>query len=623
MYYINQLINKMVLLCGLSLLFSCRSEPILDIEESVGMDQSIYIQMPDDVRLAIDISLPQKVNVGKRVPTLLRTTRYWRSEETVPAQTNKNPIVDAILDRGYAVVAVDARGTGASFGSRENEFSLAEAKDLAHVVDWVAVQSWSNGSVGTIGYSYDGNTAENAIFDASPALKAAVPLFTDFDIYSSIIVPGGLRNNTIIKEWGEFTAALDRNNLPEEHENYRVVGVKPVDEDVDKALLAQAVAEHKNNLNVTEVFSDVTFRDDVIFAQDLSGPVKGIVSPHLFQNVASKKSVPAFHWGSWMDASTAAGVLARFAGGDAPAQYVIGPWNHGASDDANPYLPADAVVNPSTVEQFVSIFNFLDSFMYGSSRGLERELFYFTMGENLWKRTKVWPPKGSSKQRYYFNAGNRLGEIMPDTSSGATRYRVDFDHGTGSTSRWSTQLHGGEVNYGDRREVAERLLNFTTEPFEDDVEITGHPVIHLEMSSTTTDGAVIAYLQDVAPNGTVRMLTEGHLRLVHRKMSDEKSPYPIFNPYHTFLRKDGADMIPGKTAAVSFALLPTSVVIKKGHALRIAIAGHDKDVFARVPTQGVPVYQIEHNAKAVSYLEAPVVSRGQQEGTDQFLDLFK
>ena len=68
-------------------------------------------------------------------------------------------------------------------------------------------------------------------------------------------------------------------------------------------------------------------------------------------------------------------------------------------------------------------------------------------------------------------------------------------------------------------------------------------------------------------------------------------------------------MIPGQTALIAFSLLPTSVLIEKGHSLRIAIAGHDKDVFIRIPEDETPVYTIERNAENLSFLELPVIEK--------------
>lgn len=52
------------------------------------------------------------------------------------------------LAAGYAVVAVDVRGTGASFGSWRAPWQPEERADSQEIVDWIVSQPWSNQQVG-------------------------------------------------------------------------------------------------------------------------------------------------------------------------------------------------------------------------------------------------------------------------------------------------------------------------------------------------------------------------------------------------------------------------------------------------------------------------------------------
>lgn len=52
------------------------------------------------------------------------------------------------LAAGYAVVAVDVRGTGASFGAWKAPWTQEERADSREVLDWVVSQPWSNQQVG-------------------------------------------------------------------------------------------------------------------------------------------------------------------------------------------------------------------------------------------------------------------------------------------------------------------------------------------------------------------------------------------------------------------------------------------------------------------------------------------
>ncbi len=54
---------------------------------------------------------------------------------------------------GYAVVRVDARGSGRSQGVGDH-LSTRQASDYAEAIEWAGVQPWSSGKVGTLGISY-------------------------------------------------------------------------------------------------------------------------------------------------------------------------------------------------------------------------------------------------------------------------------------------------------------------------------------------------------------------------------------------------------------------------------------------------------------------------------------
>lgn len=588
-------------------------------------NSAVYVVMPDGVRIAVELYLPHGAGVDRQVPAIVSFTRYWRAQSFDPPVTEKAAVFAGMNDAGYAAVVVDARGSGASFGVRETEFSTCETADFRRVLDWIATQPWSNGRTATIGVSYSGNTAEHAGFDPSSTLRAMVPRFTDFDAYRSILFPGGMNNVLITRNWSVGVRALDRNEVPSldnESDNQsgpRLLGVKPVDADRDGRLLQEAVLGHHANADVDSTFGNAVFRDDLKLARRINDDCAHAVTPYQFRAAAETHLIPAFHWGSWMDAGTAAGVLARFASDNTPARYVIGAWTHGAGADADPFNPIDATVVPSVEEQYSMIFEFLAPYLLTeppAEPGIEPVLDYYTMGQGTWKRTSQWPPAGTSQRTLFLEAGQRLGQNPPSAQEAADRYEVDFQAGTGSTTRWSTQLGGREVFYGDRAAADERLLTYTSAPLEAALEITGSPVVDLHVASTHEDGAVIAYLEAVAPNDRVVMITEGELRLLHRKVSDAAPPYPVFGPYHTFARSDGAPMPPGEVERVSFAMLPTSVEIPRGWSIRLALAGHDKDSFARVPESGIPTLSFHRTASRPSKVSLPVVRTSQSTGNE-------
>jgi putative CocE/NonD family hydrolase len=194
--------------------------------------------------------------------------------------------------------------------------------------------------------------------------------------------------------------------------------------------------------------------------------------------------------------------------------------------------------------------------------------------------------------------------------TGSDYYTVDFEATTGRHNRWFTNGGAGDVIYPDRREEDEKLLTYTSAPMERDMEITGHPLVTLFVSSTESDGAFIVYLEDVAPDGRVTYITEGQLRGVMRKVTDEPSPYKKMGPHRTERRADAMPIELGEIAELTVELWATSVLIQKGHRIRVALAGADKDSFLRYPRNNeVPMLRVERHRLRPSCVHLPMKER--------------
>jgi len=237
-------------------------------------NQALYVEMRDGVRIAIDVWLPDDLEHGQQIPTLMQATRYWRAMEHTSGRIeddNRYALANRVNDAGYAFVFVDARGSGASFGWRAYERSVEEATDYGEIVDWIVQQAWSNERVGTFGVSYAGNTAELTAINRHPALKAVAPLFNDFDNFEHLAFPGGAFTRGTLDRWGNMIDMMDRNALCERRNlsgdecdelQQTWLGVKRVDEDTDGSLLAQAVDEHKQNVHAYHAAAAYQYRDD-------------------------------------------------------------------------------------------------------------------------------------------------------------------------------------------------------------------------------------------------------------------------------------------------------------------------------------------------------------------------
>ena len=545
--------------------------------------RSIYLTMRDGVKIAVEVVLPKALPANEKVPAGMVMTRYWRAKQ------GQQPVT-WFASHGYAHVSVDARGTGASFGVWRAPFSQDEIKDYGEVVNWIVKQPWSNGKVGAFGNSYNGNTALWLTTTMNPAVKAVIPRHFEFDEFSESPFPGGVLTDWVIKTWNDGNRQFDTNP-----------GVKLVDEDTDQSLYRSAIKQRAENIDVYAAALKTTFRDDRGFGVSIDD-----ISLHSYQQQIEKSGAAIYSWGGWFDASTADAVIRSFMTLANNQRAIVGPWNHGANQNASPYQTPSS----QRVMQAYEWVRFFDYHLKGIDTRLDsgKLFYYFTLGEEKWKTTKTWPVAGTKMVRWFLAEGNTLTTSAPVAAAGADSYAVNFEATSGEKNRWHTQV-GGPVFYPDRAEEDKKLLTYTSAPLEADMEITGHPIIDLFVTSTASDGAFFVYLEDIDEKGVVTYVTEGVLRALHRKISTEAPPYKMLVPYHSFKSKDAMPLVPGQVAELKFGLQPISVLIKKGHRLRIAIAGADKGTFARIPEQGSPTITVARNQRNQSSIELPVIMR--------------
>jgi putative CocE/NonD family hydrolase len=254
------------------------------------------------------------------------------------------------LAAGYAVVNADVRGTGASFGQWYIPYSPQEARDLGFLTKWIARQPWSNGAVVMTGTSYPGTTPLLATAYGSPAIKAVAPKFSDFDLYSDPLWPGGVAAEELIVKWGKLVRGLDLNQ-PEDDDGAspRSSGVRPIDGPDGEKLLLQAIAAHKRNpWSFDRAVHEVTFRDQRSGHMHGMSIEDGDVST--LDARIERSGVPIFGWGSWLDSGIAQGLLNRFMTLRNPQLTIIGPWTHGARANANVFEPNAPLEPPPSIQ---------------------------------------------------------------------------------------------------------------------------------------------------------------------------------------------------------------------------------------------------------------------------------
>jgi uncharacterized protein len=606
--------------------------------------RSLHLTMRDGVKIAVDVHLPADRS-SERLPVILRQTRYFRGVALRPpfAQLGIDWLLDHAADTrarflaaGYAWVDVCARGSGASFGRRPCPWSPDEIADGGEIVDWIVDQPWSNGRVGATGVSYDGTTSELLLVTQHPAVRAVCPRFSLYDVYTDVAFPGGIHLRWFTEAWGAFNKALDAGTLDHAfammlrvqvralralpsprlepllqladsevaEKLYGAVvrvladGVRPVDDDAG-GLLRAAVDEHRENFDVHEGALAVSCRDDAGIAADYPEATIDFFSPHAHADALRATGVPILGYSGWLDAAYQHGAIKRFRAIDnAGSGLIIGPWDHGGMGNVSPFSDSAK----AAFDQDAELIRFFDRHLRGVDHD-DPAVRYFTMGAERWQSAATWPPPGFEPRRWHLDKGQRLSDA-PGQAPSADAYRIDTSIGTGRRSRWDSLLGLlPPVGYSHRRALGGRSLVYRSEPLEEAVEVTGHAQVVLTMSSDGRDPYVFVYLEDEAPDGTVRYVTEGQLRAAHR-VSETPGAYPASGPSRSFRRADLQLLTPHEPVQIAFDLLPTSWQVGRGHRLRLVITGSDRDHFA--DSSDATELTIHLGGHHVSHLELPI-----------------
>lgn len=571
---------------------------------------SQYLTMRDGTDIAVDVVLPKGLAPGAKIPALFHLTRFWRAPEVRwPASLLYKPDDEHLfyVYHGYAMVLVDVRGTGASFGWRLYPWHADERGDYAEIAEWVAEQPWSNGRVGAVGKGYEATAGEYLAATGRPEVKAVVSRYNEFDAFTESAFPGGVFNDHFVKNWARVNASVDRNEVPADIGKFKQLlakGVRPVDGAANQ--LSAAVAAHAKNEDLYQNALVTDYRDTVVRSEKGAGSIDDF-SLHAYREAIDAANVPLMVWGGWYDASSALGVVRRFNTLEVPMVAVIGPWNKGGGQNASPFA-ANAAPVPSIEAQRLAALCFLDAHLAGKATGLPEQntLHYYVMGAEAWRSTTQWPPPHRTAT-WYCAAQRTLSADAPSGEGGEDSYAVDFSATTGAENRWNTHLLDAEVHYPDRAAAAAKLLTYTSAPLDAPMDIVGHPGVTLHMAVDAEDAAVFAYLEAVAPDGTVRLITEGMLRLLHRA---EQAAGAAWEPrvYRSFKTADGQEAVPGDVTTVRFDLLPTAVRVPAGHRIRLSLAGHDADTFKRYPERGPVTWRVLRTPAQPSALELPIAA---------------
>ena len=331
-----------------------------------------------------------------------------------------------------------------------------------------------------------------------------------------------------------------------------------MDSDPDKTLLREAAQEHQKSTDLLEMWKQLPFRDSwspLVGARFWAESSVSSYAPQLRQ-----PAVPVYVMGGWHDELRDQGLIALL---NLPgARIVIGPWRH--------------CQNPG-FELLQEMHRFFDTYLKGLPVALAAEppIHYFTMdGSNggAWKSAPTWPVPGMRLERWFVGQDTALDRRAPDRKIESTFIvHTAVDCPDGGVGPFMQPCH--RVGEG---------LSVRSAALPTDLTITGNPVVNLPVRADRADANLFAYLEDVAPDNQVTVITEGRLRASLR--AEATPPFTVpGTPWHRAYAQDASPLKPGAMATLHFDLLPTSYIVRAGHHLQLTLMGADYRERARDP----------------------------------------
>ena len=120
------------------------------LPEGVVLEENVCVSMRDGVQLAADIYRPEAEGSYPGILSMspyIKEIQQWPPAISHSIEAGSTPF---FVRNGYVHVIVAARGSGLSQG-QWSPFDINQQQDGYDMVEWIAEQSWCNGSVTMLG----------------------------------------------------------------------------------------------------------------------------------------------------------------------------------------------------------------------------------------------------------------------------------------------------------------------------------------------------------------------------------------------------------------------------------------------------------------------------------------
>lgn len=488
----------------------------------VRVMEHIRIPLADGVELAARVWLPGDVpDTG--VPAVLEYIPYRKNDMTAARDQTIHP---EFARAGYASVRVDLRGAGDSSGVMTDEYSETELNDGLQVLQWIAAQPWCGGKVGIIGKSWGGFNGLQLAALQPPELSAVITVCSTDDRYADDVhYNGGAIVGDQMLSWASTMWAY--NARPQDP-----IGVG-----------AGWEADWKRRIDEAPVNIEDWLGHQRRDAYWKHGSV--IETPDAIQ-------VPVLAVGGLLDEyrSTLFRLMERAAlrGADAPPIHaLLGPWAHN--------YPHQAAPGPG-IDFISESIRWWDQWLGGFENGVrEQPQLRAFIPESApigsdhehragrWIAEQSWP---SAQVREQILAADRARQAGPTALRNSDL--IGFAGGS-----W-LQFGAAAGVAGDQ--AADDARSYTLDWAQPEgLEILGTPRLRIRVASDRDRGAIAARLNDVAPDGSSRLITVGMFNLTHHAGHEHPDALSA-----------------GEPVVLEFPLLATAHRLATGHTLRLSVS---------------------------------------------------
>ena len=458
-----------------------------------------YLTARDGTKLRYSVLLPAGngpfpviINYSGYDPGAIGGYAYLRNDTAMSARLDST-----LLDHGYAVMGVNARGTGCSEGTFDF-LGPAYGTDGADAVEWTAKQSWSTGAIGMANWSWAGMSQVATASNRPAHLKAVAPGMVLTDPRGDSWEIGGVPSYAFVTTWWQFL-----------HSRWL-------------AVRQSAAAEHDQRC-VAQVDRNYAAGQTPAInlpSQLLRHPMRdGWIDNRTILDRANQINVPMLSMEAFQDEATTA------RGGY--YQSKLDPdrlWLVQTNGNHDLY---------ESLRYRRILVAFLDHFVKGLNNGFERQPHL-----EVWMETKSdtpWPPNLHDEHAvpsWVIQRDRLPAAVGTLTLTLSGDHRLNQDGKTGGAPDSYTYPVPGPAVDTDPYHAAWGPLSagwrqgsvaYTGAPLKNDTVIYGPVSADLWLSTTQSDTDVQVTLTDVRPDGQEEYVQRGWLRLSDRALDQRRS----------------------------------------------------------------------------------------------------